>query len=117
MEARITSLACSDLPAGAARWTLSLRNEIRVSLDHGPAVSNETIRQVLKKPTQALAEATVVHRHPHGRIPGPPGGRTRRVPPAEAGVMRLCFGERPSQPLDHVLTPILAKPNATRKEH
>ena len=44
LEARITSLACSDLPAGAACWTSSLRNETRVSLDHGPAVSNETIR-------------------------------------------------------------------------
>lgn len=49
LEARITSLACSDLPAGAARWTLSLLNETLVSLDGGPAVSNETIRQVLKK--------------------------------------------------------------------
>lgn len=49
LEARITSLACSDVPAGAARWTLSLLNENLVSLDHGPAVSKETIRQVLKK--------------------------------------------------------------------
>ncbi len=49
LEARITSLACSDLPAGAARWTLSLLNETLVSLDYGPAVSKETIRQVLKK--------------------------------------------------------------------
>lgn len=49
LEARITSLACSDLPAGAARWTLSLLNQTLVSLDYGPAVSNETIRQVLKK--------------------------------------------------------------------
>ena len=49
LEARITSLACSDLPAGSARWTLSLLNETLVSLDYGPAVSKETIRQVLKK--------------------------------------------------------------------
>ena len=49
LEARITSLACSDLPAGAARWTLSLLNENLVTLDYGPAVSRETIRQVLKK--------------------------------------------------------------------
>lgn len=49
LEARITSLACSDLPTGAARWTLSLLNETLVSLDYGPAVSKETIRQVLKK--------------------------------------------------------------------
>ena len=39
----------SALPTGAARWTLSLLNETLVSLDYGPAVSKETIRQVLKK--------------------------------------------------------------------
>ena len=54
LEARITRLACSDLPAGAARWTLSLLNQTLVSLDYGPAVSNETIRQVLKKAASSL---------------------------------------------------------------
>ena len=49
LEAHITRLACSELPAGAARWTLSLLNHTLVSLDYGPAVSNETIRNVLKK--------------------------------------------------------------------
>ena len=49
LEAQITSLACSELPAGAARWTRSLLNQTLVSLDYGPAVSNETIRKVLKK--------------------------------------------------------------------
>ena len=33
------------------------------------------------------------------------------------GVVRRCFDERPCQLLDHVLTPIPPKPNATRKEH
>ena len=37
--------------------------------------------------------------------------------PAEAGVVRLCFDERPCQLLDHVLTPIPPKLNATQKEH
>ena len=49
LEAHITRLACSELPAGASRWTLSLLNHTLVSLDYGPAVSNETIRKVLKK--------------------------------------------------------------------
>ena len=49
LEAHITSLACSELPAGASSWTLSLLNQTLVSLDYGPAVSNETIRKVLKK--------------------------------------------------------------------
>jgi hypothetical protein len=37
--------------------------------------------------------------------------------PAEAGVVRLCFDERPCQLLDQVLTPIPPKPGATQKEH
>ena len=49
LEARITSLACSELPAGAARWTLSLLNEKLVSLDYIEKISDESIRQVLKK--------------------------------------------------------------------
>ena len=49
LEAKITSLAGSAAPAGAARWTLSLLNERLVALAYEPAVSDETIRNVLKK--------------------------------------------------------------------
>ena len=49
LEVKITSLACSEAPAGAARWTLSLLNEALVALAYGPVISNETIRKVLKK--------------------------------------------------------------------
>ena len=37
--------------------------------------------------------------------------------PAEAGVVRLCFDERPCQLLDQVLSPISPKPGATQKQH
>lgn len=37
--------------------------------------------------------------------------------PKQVGVTRLCFDERPCQLVDHVLTPLPAKPNSTRKEH
>lgn len=37
--------------------------------------------------------------------------------PAQAGVVRLCFDERPCQLLDQVLAPLPPKPNATQKEH
>jgi DDE superfamily endonuclease len=37
--------------------------------------------------------------------------------PQEEGVVRICFDERPCQLIDHVLTPIPPKPNATQKEH
>jgi putative transposase len=51
LEAQITSLACSDAPAGHARWTLSLINEKLIELAYVETISNETIRQVLKKAT------------------------------------------------------------------
>ena len=54
LEAHITSLACSKLPAGAARWTLSLLNEKLVSLDYVDKISDESIRHVLKKANSSL---------------------------------------------------------------
>ena len=53
-EAKITGLACSETPAGAARWTLSLLNDTLVSLDYVDTISNESIRQVLKKANSSL---------------------------------------------------------------
>ena len=49
LEARITCLACSAAPAGAARWTLSLLNEALISLNYVASISDESIRKVLKK--------------------------------------------------------------------
>jgi len=37
--------------------------------------------------------------------------------PQQEGTARICFDERPCQLLDHVLTPIPAKPHSTQKEH
>lgn len=49
LEAHITRLACSQAPAGAARWTLSLLTERVVELRYVETISDETIRKVLKK--------------------------------------------------------------------
>lgn len=48
-EARLVTLACSQAPEGAARWTLRLLAEKMVELAYGGHVSHETVRQVLKK--------------------------------------------------------------------
>jgi len=48
LKARITKLACSELPAGAARWTFLLLNEKLVSLAYIEKISDESIRRVLK---------------------------------------------------------------------
>jgi len=49
LEAYLTSLARSDAPAGAARWTLALLTERVVELRYVASISDETVRKVLKK--------------------------------------------------------------------
>jgi len=48
-EAKLIALACSEPPAGKARWTLRLLAEQLVELEVVDAVSHETVRQALKK--------------------------------------------------------------------
>jgi len=48
-EARLIALACSQPPAGQARWTLKLLADKLVELEVFDAVSDETVRRVLKK--------------------------------------------------------------------
>lgn len=49
LEAHLTRLACSEAPAGAARWTLDLLTERVVALRYVDSISDETVRKVLKK--------------------------------------------------------------------
>jgi len=60
-EARLIALACSSPPEGRERWTLRLLAERLVMLEQVDmeSVSYETVRQVLKKRTETLAEQTV----------------------------------------------------------
>jgi transposase len=48
-RARITALACSDAPAGHARWTLRLLADKSVELGFCESVSHNHVRQILKK--------------------------------------------------------------------
>lgn len=54
IEAQITSIACSAAPSGSSRWTLSLINEKLIELTCIDSISNESIRQVLKKANLSL---------------------------------------------------------------
>ena len=60
-EAHLIALACSAPPEGRERWTLRLLAEKLDSLEQVDVdtVSHETVRQVLKKRSEALAEETV----------------------------------------------------------
>jgi len=48
-EARLIALACSEPPAGRARWTLRLLADKLVELEIVETVSTETVRRTLKK--------------------------------------------------------------------
>ncbi len=48
-RARITALACSEAPAGHARWTLRLLADLAVELGFCDAVSHNHVRAILKK--------------------------------------------------------------------
>lgn len=77
-EAHLIALACSSPPEGRSRWTLSLLADQMVQLKHVDSVSRETVRQTLKKRTEASPAEDVVHpaqavsgvRLSHGRRAG-----------------------------------------------
>jgi transposase len=48
-EAQLTVLACSDAPAGHARWTIRLLADKAVELGIVEHIAPETVRQFLKK--------------------------------------------------------------------
>lgn len=48
-EAHLIAVACSDAPAGQARWTLRLLADKAVELGLAASLSHETVRRVLKK--------------------------------------------------------------------
>ena len=60
-EAHLIALACGEPPEGRAGWTLKLLADRLVEREVVESISRETVRQTLKKPTQALAERMLVH--------------------------------------------------------
>lgn len=81
-EARLVSLACSEPPAGRSRWTLRMLGDRLVELEVVESISPETVRQVLKKHSQTVAEANVVHpRAGERRVRVPNGSGVGGLPP------------------------------------
>ena len=60
-EAHLIALACGEPPEGRASWTLKLLADRLVEREIVESISPETVRQTLKKRTQALAERMLVH--------------------------------------------------------
>ena len=92
-EAHLIARACSDAPEGHDHWTLRLLADKVVELGVVESLSYETVRLRLKKPPQALAKATVVHRPDERGVCGGDGGcaapvRRARRPSPSGGVFR-----------------------------
>ena len=49
IEAKLTTLACSDAPDGAAHWTLRLLAERMIELGYVDYISHVTVGELLKK--------------------------------------------------------------------
>lgn len=56
-EARLIALACSEAPAGHARWTIKLLTDKAVELKFAPSVSHMTVHRILKKANLSLTGA------------------------------------------------------------
>lgn len=59
--AHLIAIACSDAPDGHDHWTLRLLADQVVELAYASSCSYETIRQLLKKHPETLAEAGMVY--------------------------------------------------------
>jgi transposase len=94
-EARLIALACSAPPDGRKEWTMKLLADRLVELEVVDTLSDETVRRVLKKRDQAVAEGAVVHPPGGGRrVRGGDGGRAGGLPPA---VRRDAAAGRPGR--------------------
>jgi hypothetical protein len=74
-EAHLIALACGAPPEGRQAWTLRVLADRMVELAYVDRVSHETVRQVLKKRPEAVAEEELVHSARGERgVRGRPGG-------------------------------------------
>ena len=53
-EAHLIALTCSSPPDGQGRWTMKMLAERMVQLGHVESISDETVRQTLKKTNSSL---------------------------------------------------------------
>jgi len=56
VEAKLIALRCSDPPVGYNRWTLQLLADKMIELEYVEHISDESVRQLLKKHHQAVAD-------------------------------------------------------------
>jgi len=60
-EAHLVAICCSDPPEGRVSWTMQLLADELIKRRIVTRISAETVRRVLKKRTQTVAEEMLVH--------------------------------------------------------
>jgi transposase len=75
VEAHLIALSCSTPPSGREHWTMQLLADKLVELCVVEHISDETVRQTLKKRAQTVAEAPMVHSTDRKRCVCEPDGR------------------------------------------
>ena len=61
VEAKLVALRCSEPPDGYNRWTLQLLADKMIELSYVESISHESVRQLLKKHNQTLADQKLGH--------------------------------------------------------
>ena len=120
-EAHLVAIACSNAPEGHTNWTLHLLADKVVELEFAGSISLETVRQILKKRTQAVEEERMVHSQGERGVRRPRPGRMedvldlyREEYDRERPV--VCFDETSSkQLLGDVRPPVKAKPGRVER--
>ena len=115
-EAHLVAIACSSPPEGHVSWTLQLLADQVVAMEFAESISLETVRQTLKKPTQAMEEAGMVHPQAEREVRGPDGGPAGPLSQEydwERPV--VCFDESSKQLLGDVQPPIKATPGRVER--
>ena len=80
-RAKITALACSDLPEGYAEWNLRLLADKAVELRYCESLSHTSVRRILKKRAEAASQTNLVYREVGLPFPGSYG----------RAALALCF--------------------------
>ena len=78
-SAHLIATACSEAPAGPARWTLRLLAEQGVQWGFAESFSPESVRQLLKKHIKTLASSGGVHSRSQRGLCGGDGRRSGRA--------------------------------------
>ena len=112
LEARLVALSCSEPPKGYSQWSLRLLADRAVELDYIDSISHETVRRVLKKRTQALAENRLGDSTRGQRRFRRRDGTGARRPSTPMRVARpvVCMDETPRQLIRETRTPLAPRP-------